>query len=106
MTTKFAASKKIIEMDDKYTASVVLCAIGIYAAIKIYENESYAAFVLVALCTIARIYALSCTVIADLQNCVPESGSWYQRLKFLWMFIVIQFGLMFGFIVAFTGLFK
>ncbi|MBQ4788064.1 MULTISPECIES: hypothetical protein [Pectobacterium] len=106
MTTQFSASQKIIEMDDKYTASVALCAVGIYAAIKTYENDSYIACALVTFCTLVRAYALGNVVIADLQSFVPKSGSWYQRLKFLVMFIVIEFGLVFAFVLTLTGFLK
>ncbi|MEQ9948115.1 hypothetical protein [Pectobacterium aroidearum] len=106
MTTLLSASQKIIEMDDKYTASVALCAVGIYAAIKIYENESYIACVLVALCTIARIYALAYVVITDLQSFVPENRSWYQRIQLVMMFIINELGLILAFAAALTGLAK
>ncbi|AOR58833.1 hypothetical protein [Pectobacterium parmentieri] len=106
MTTKLSASQKIIEMDDKYTASVALCAVGIYAAIKTYENESYVACALVILCTVIRACALGHVVIADLQSFVPKSSSWYQNIQLLLMLLVTEFGLILAFGLAFTGLFK
>ncbi|MBN3207170.1 hypothetical protein [Pectobacterium brasiliense] len=106
MTTKFFASQKIIEMDNKYAASAALCAVGFYVAFKTYQNANYIASALVVLCTIVRFGALILVVIADLRSCLHQIGTRSQKVKLLMAFLVNELGLILAFGAALAGLDK
>lgn len=106
MTSRYSASQTIIELDDKYAASVALCAIGFYTAYTSYQNESYHVCVLAVFCTLIRFFALTRVFIADFKRICPSWGSWREGGKFLVTYPVVQFGLIFAFGMTLFGFAK